>query len=369
MPTANSAVVDQPMKPAVLRISSHQPRVRRMAVAALGAVLGVSLLIPVEAIDPPAAAAGSSVNGCSGWSSTTRPPDSIRVLRRRSGRIERVPFRKYVVTVLGKEWPSYLPQPVVEAGAVAVKQYAWYHSLGSARVTRDGRCYDVNDGVGDQLYKPKRARVGQDHYRAVNKTWDVRLLKNGRLFMTGYRRGAKDKCGRDATGWKLYARSATRCAYRGLDYLDILRKYYSPDLEIAGAGPGARSSSLATDKPRVVDDRSRTIAWRGTWRRIRSSSAVDNTLTYSGMAGSSATFKFVGRSLELVGQKDPRHGWVDVFVNGRRVARVDMYAAQRQNQQTFFEMDWRRARARTVRIKVLGTAARPRVDLDAIIIR
>lgn len=369
MPTANSAVVDQPMKPAVLRISSHPPRLRRLATVALGAVLGVSLLIPADAIDPPVAAAGSSLNRCNGWNSTTRPPDSIRVLRRRSGRIERVPFRKYVITVLGKEWPSYLPQPVVEAGAVAVKQYAWYHALGRARVSRDGRCYDVHDGVGDQLYKPNRARVREDHYRAVNATWDIRLLKNGRLFMTGYRRGHVTRCGRDATGWKLYARSATRCAYRGFDYLDILRTYYSPDLEIVGGGSATRTAPLESRQPRIVDDRSRTIAWRGTWRRMRSSAAHNNTLTYSGMAGSSATFKFVGRSLELVGPKGPRRGWVDIFINGRRVARVDMYAARRQNRQTFFEMDWRRARARTVRIKVLGTAARPRVDLDAIIIR
>ena len=70
-----------------------------------------------------------SASDCSSHVSLTRPPDSIRVLKVRSGRIVVVPFRKYVVTVMGKEWPSYLPQAVVEAGAVAVKQYAWYHMI------------------------------------------------------------------------------------------------------------------------------------------------------------------------------------------------------------------------------------------------
>ena len=123
-----------------------------------------------------------------------------------------MPFKKYVITVMGKEWPSYLPQAVIDAGAVVVKQYAWFHVLGNGRVSSQGQCYDVTDGVGDQLYKPNRARVRQDHYTAVDATWGVRLVKNGTLFMTGYRTGNKGACGHDATGWKLYARSATRCA-------------------------------------------------------------------------------------------------------------------------------------------------------------
>jgi len=378
VPTAKSAVFVQPAIP------SHQPparaarpsRVRRLAYTALGVVLGITLLVPAEALNAPAVSARSSANDCQGWNSTTRPPDYIRVLRRKSGRIERVPFRKYVVTVLGKEWPSYLPQAVVEAGAVAVKQYAWYHALGKPRLTRNGRCYDVRDGVGDQLYKPNRARVRQDHHNAVKKTWSVRLLKNGKLFMTGYRRGAKNKCGRDSTGWKLFARSATRCAYKGYDFRRILRTYYSPGLRLAETSSGAAAqASLSTSaqtraaEARVIDDRSRRIAWRGSWRRIRSSAAHNNTLTYSGLAGSSATLRFVGRSLELVGRKGPRRGWVDIFINGRRKARVDLYAARLKDQTTFFKIDWRRSRTRIVRIKVVGTADRPRVDLDAILIR
>ena len=51
--------------------------------------------------------------------------------------------------------------------------------------------------------------------------------------MTGYRRGNKGACGSDATGWKLFARSATRCANQGEDYREILRIYYGPGLTIA----------------------------------------------------------------------------------------------------------------------------------------
>jgi hypothetical protein len=203
----------------------------------LGFVLSVATFLPAGLVLAPVAVGGSSGPGngaCQRWTSTTTPPDYIYVYRNQSRRVQRVKFKKYVITVMGKEWPAYLPHAVVEAGAVAVKQYAWYHALRGPRHTRDGRCFHVRDGVSDQLYKPKRARVRSDHYAAVEKTWNIRLTKNDRLFMTGYRRGNKKRCGRDRTGWKLFARSATRCAYSGKGYMRILRIYYGPNLEISG---------------------------------------------------------------------------------------------------------------------------------------
>src|SRR3990172_12257809 len=227
VPTANSAVGVQP----IVRTSAIARRLRHTIIAAS---LGAAVLLPVGLFAAPGVAASvpSGGNDCSRWTSTTKPPDYIRVYRNKSGKIQRVPFRRYVITVLGKEWPGYLPVPVIEAGAVAAKQSAWYHALRGPRRLKDGRCFDVRDGVQDQLYRPHKARVRQDHYRAVEATWNISLIKNGKLFMTGYRRGDKGRCGRDANGWKLYARTATRCAYSGKDFLQILRIYYGPDLTI-----------------------------------------------------------------------------------------------------------------------------------------
>jgi hypothetical protein len=223
------------------------------------------MFLPAQTLVATPVFAGASPN-CPGWNSTTRPPDYIRVLRRQSGRVDRVPIKKYVLTVLGKEWPGYLPQQVINAGALAVKQYAWYHSLGNGRVSNRGQCFDVTDGVGDQLYKPGKARIRQDHYTALNATWGVRLVKNGSLFMTGYRTGNKGACGYDATGWKLYARSATRCAYRGDGYQQILRIYYGP-VSVSGSGSssGAQTSAMsvsqndqATDTTPAADSKAST---------------------------------------------------------------------------------------------------------------
>jgi hypothetical protein len=227
-------------------------------VIAIAATAGLAVLLPAQMINAPLVAARARPGACAGSAnSTANPPDYIRVLRNHSGNVDRVPFRNYVVTVMGKEWPGYLPRAVIEAGAVAVKQFAWFHALGSGRMSRKGQCFDVTDGVGDQLYKPNRARVRQDHYQAVSATWSVRLLKHGSLFMTGYRTGNKGRCGHDRTGWKLYARSAIRCAQSGKSFIDILRIYYGPVAVVNGGGGkptrGQTTDSTATSSTAADD--------------------------------------------------------------------------------------------------------------------
>ncbi len=278
MPTANSAVFVQPIDD-----SQKKSRTRRIA---FGALLGLTLLVPAATVAAPSAAAAAS-NGCAVYASESRMPRSIRVLKVQTNKIVTVDFRKYVVTVMGKEWPSYLPQAVVEAGSVAVKQYGWYYSMRPRKDSR-GRCFDVRDSTGDQLYKPDKARIRSDHHRALDRTWGVHLIKNGRLFMTGYRRGNKGRCGSDATGWKLYARTATRCANAGKGYLEILRIYYSPGLNIQGGGSSSASTASSSQADSSVQafssaqavSSAQTVPFltTDTW-------ATDSDDTYSGVGG------------------------------------------------------------------------------------
>jgi peptidoglycan hydrolase-like amidase len=104
--------------------------------AILGAVLVLSALAAPGLANPEPVAAGSS---CTGWTSITTPPRSIRVLNSRTGAVDKVPFRRYVKQVMASgEWPSHLKMATLEAGAIVTKQFAWYHR----RSTRPGayRC-------------------------------------------------------------------------------------------------------------------------------------------------------------------------------------------------------------------------------------
>jgi hypothetical protein len=197
----------------------------------LGAIFAFSILAVPGVTNPEPAAAGST---CTGWQSIKNPPKTIKVLRTRTGAIDKVDFRKYVVRVMASgEWPSRLKAATLEAGALATKQYAWYYTMKGhhrSNYVRNGRCYDVRDDTNDQLYKHYAQPTSRQQH-AVNKTWGLTLRKNGKFFLTGYRAGSSGTCAADTNGWKLYAKSVEACAKKGWSYTRILKKYLSPNLK------------------------------------------------------------------------------------------------------------------------------------------
>jgi len=228
---------------------NHSPRLQlRRRAGGFGrrfvaVMLAVSALVPAYAALPDLTfASGSS---CTGWKSTTVPPDYIRV-GRSDGSVDVVAFRKYVGVVAAREWPDWLPAAARRVGAIAVKQYGWYFTMAghhrSGDVNSHGKCYDVSDSTRDQLYKPERTSVHRATWRAVDGTWSVTLLKNANFFMTGYRYGSNVRCGADADGRILYERSVRDCATRGKSTYAILNKYISSLTVLEG---GAATTSLA----------------------------------------------------------------------------------------------------------------------------
>lgn len=198
--------------------------------------LAFLLAVPLLAVHRPVTAACGTA-----WASRTEPPQTILVLRTATGAVQEVNFKRYVAVVMASgEWPTTLHRAVLEAGAQAVKQYAWYYALkGNHRdgdVSPGGRCYDVRDDSRDQVFRPAAAEPTTKQIAARDALWGLSLRKRGRFFLTGYRAGTETRCAEDADGWRLYARSARDCAKR-LDYdgQRILEAYYSPGLEFVWA--------------------------------------------------------------------------------------------------------------------------------------
>lgn len=249
------------------------PTPRRAAVfarVAIGVLVASTVLtIPnLAAPDPVEAACGTN------WRSTTSPPRSIKVLRTRSGHVETVEFRRYVAIVMASgEWPSWMPSAVLEAGALASRQYAWYHALrGHHRDsyrTSGGTCYDVRDDTSDQLYRPESARPTRAQWRAIEAIWPMTVLKRGELMMTGYRAGSARSCMADADGWHLYARSMQDCARRlGWTGEQILRSYYAGRMRVLWnvrlGGPKVSIPRVALRAGATYPAGPATVAWRAT---------------------------------------------------------------------------------------------------------
>ena len=400
---------------------------------ALGAIFALSALSIPQLAAPEPVAAGSS---CTGWGSTASPPETIRVLRTRSGKVETVAFRRYVAKVMASgEWPSRLKMATLEAGALATKQYAWYYTLkGNHRSSyvSGGKCYDVRDDTMDQLYRPNQANPTDRQWQAINKTWNLTLRKNGRFFLTGYRAGSASQCAADANGWKLYARSVNACANKGWSSTRILKRYLSPNLAFVWSdtmGPAVQKPAIALKVGNVLPGAA-TLTWkpyskssdvadyklqrktgRGEWKTVavddttakwvdvwlksdvptrfrvkaRDSKGKSGPWAYSprreadirgpvGTALSGAGIetaaseplrvkvRFTGHSVAFVSRTGPGMGQAKVFVNGKKVATVDLERATTTNRKLVWTKNWSRARTRAVVVKAVDVTER--VDFD-----
>jgi hypothetical protein len=235
----------------------HDPDHRPISHAVIR--VGLSAVIVASFLTAPDLTAPRSVEaaGCTNHRSKVHPPDTINVLRTRTGKVQTVDFRRYVATVMASgEWPTYLPMAALEAGAVATKQYAWYYTLKrnhrSGFRSAKGACYDVRDDVTDQLYRPEQARPTRKQFEAIDDTWGLSLRKGGRFFLTGYRAGTRRRCASDADGWKLYARSVINCASKkDWSRERIQEAYYGPSLEYVWA-PGSQGPEVSTPRIRLT---------------------------------------------------------------------------------------------------------------------
>ena len=219
--------------------------------------------------------------------------------------MQTVDFESYVKVVMPAEWPSGWPMESLRAGAVAIKQYAWYYAIHYRGGTGTGGCYDVVDNTNDQIYSPETRTPATSQVQAVETTWSEYVTKNGSFIPTGYRSGNDVACGTDADGYHLWQHSARNCAIAGQTGEQILQVYYNPGAVIQG------TSSLPTTyvpltPTRILDSRNgalggplssdaaRTFPVAGVGGVPVNAIAVTGNLTVT--AQTSAGYLFVGPS-------------------------------------------------------------------------
>jgi len=224
----------------------------RFAFTTASGALLLSLIV-FPAVTPAAPVAASSCG--TNWTSRSTPPKTIRIYLTEKHRVIVKSFRSYVPMVMASgEFPSRLPTAVLEAGATAVKQYAWYYALkGHHRAgfkTSSGICYDVRSDTTDQLYKPAAHPTAKQE-RAVDNTWGLTLRKGKTFFLTGYRAGTSKHCGADRDGWRLYERSAANCAKLGWSRQRIQAYYYAPRINFVWNGNAPPKKPHDTEAPEL----------------------------------------------------------------------------------------------------------------------
>ena len=118
----------------------------------------------------------------------------------------------------------------------------------------------------------------------------------------------------------------------------------------------------------LVQDKNDRMGWSpGDWQRENVTAASASTVTYATRPGSQSALYFTGRALGVVATLGPDRGRARIYVNGKLLGEVDLYAPEHRWRVLVFTKQWAASKRRVVRIDLVDEPSRPRVDVDAIL--
>ena len=117
----------------------------------------------------------------------------------------------------------------------------------------------------------------------------------------------------------------------------------------------------------VLQNSSTALHWSTGWHTVWSTVYSGGNARYATAAGTWMTTTFAGRSVGLVAALGAR-GQVRVYVDGSYLGTVDLRSATTTYRAVAWTRGWSSAATHTLKLVVVGTAGRPRVDVDAILV-
>ncbi len=124
-------------------------------------------------------------------------------------------------------------------------------------------------------------------------------------------------------------------------------------------------SAATTRSGRLVQNSSTAVRYSSPWGLTTSSSYSGGSARYTSTSGRSASYTFTGRSIAVVVRRGTTRGKVKVYVDGVLQATVDTYRGSTQYRSVVWRKAYPSTVTKTIRVVVLATSGRPRVDLDA----
>lgn len=125
-----------------------------------------------------------------------------------------------------------------------------------------------------------------------------------------------------------------------------------------------RAASVA-GTPVILQETSATRT--GTWATKSSTSYLGGKSYSSSARNASLTWTFTGRSAALAVSRASTSGQVNVFVDGVKVATVDLKSATTKYRDAIWTKTWSASAKHTVKIVVVGTTGRPAVTTDGLV--
>ncbi len=173
----------------------------------------------------------------SGWTSQQETPPAIRVYMTGTGNVVDYGFEFYTEHVLPNEWGSGAPQAALQAGAEAIRDYAWYFILNGSKGTAadvNPCSFDVDDTTAYQDFVPGAPAYASTN-DAVTSTATTVFSHGGTITQTSYcsnfvtgcgADSPADTCGELANGTSMSQIGSDACADDGDSWQQILSTYY-----------------------------------------------------------------------------------------------------------------------------------------------
>ncbi|HXG25919.1 MAG TPA: S8 family serine peptidase, partial [Candidatus Binatia bacterium] len=163
--------------------------------------------------------------------------------------------------------------------------------------------------------------------------------------------------------WTVVHASITGTSWNTSTSTSGTRKFRVRAVDAAGnVGPWKYGPLLT---PRLVQQTSSAIRYGGTWTGRSDKRFSGGSVRFHTVAGRSATYTFSGRAIAFITTLAPARGKVRIYLDGALQSTLDLTAATTTYQRLAWQKSFGSKGTHTLRIEVVGTAGRPRVDLDA----
>ncbi len=127
---------------------------------------------------------------------------------------------------------------------------------------------------------------------------------------------------------------------------------------------GAQAESPAVTAT-LYEDGTSLAHYAGRWVNTTSSTASHRNLHTATQAGASVEFRrSAARAISIVGRQGPTSGQARIYVDGVLASTIDLRSTTAKSRVVLFSRSWSTPGTHSVRLVVVGTSGRPRVDVD-----
>jgi GH25 family lysozyme M1 (1,4-beta-N-acetylmuramidase) len=134
-----------------------------------------------------------------------------------------------------------------------------------------------------------------------------------------------------------------------------------------GVGNATPWTAGPTITPQLTQQWSSAVRYTAGWKTALATYASGGSLKYASANGSSASYTFSGSAISWVTYRGPNRGKAAVYVDGAYKGTIDLYATKYLARQVVYAYNWTANGTHTIKVVCLGTAGRPRVDIDAFV--